>query len=117
MEIENNIFNSVDIYCGVGNNGGDGLVMARLFHLLNIRVNLYLIEFSIKYSTDFKLNLNNLPDSVTPFVINELNSFKNELKSDIIIDAIFGSGLTREINSTWIGEVVQFINDSKSKDK
>lgn len=113
--IENNRFKTVSIFCGVGNNGGDGLVMARLFNLLNVKVDLYVLEFTPTYSSDFQLNLDRLPSDVKPLFIKDISGFKNELKSDVIIDAIFGSGLNKEIELPWLVEIINRINESKSK--
>ena len=51
-------FNSVAIVCGKGNNGGDGLAIARLLADRNITVTVFICEYSQKSSDDFEQNLN-----------------------------------------------------------
>lgn len=84
----------VVIFCGMGNNGGDGLVIARLLAERQQDVAVYVIRFSDTASTDFKTNHERLSDvrQVEVESENDLNGFG---KDDLLIDAIFGTGLTR----------------------
>lgn len=106
-----NAFNSVAIFCGPGNNGGDGLVIARLLAEVNKNVRVYYLKFGSE-SDDFKINLEKLPKEVE---VNELTESENAFveDSDLIIDAVFGSGLNRAIEG-WIGEVIQKMNEIKA---
>lgn len=113
--LERNTFKSVSIFCGVGNNGGDGLVIARLLAEINIEVNVIVLEFSNAYSKDFSVNLKRLPKSIKPLVIKSNMRFQNEIKTDLIIDAIFGSGLTREIDMPFLVDCIQQINRANRK--
>lgn len=106
-------FNSVDIFCGIGNNGGDGLVVARLLNERKISVNVYIVEFSKNYAEDFQKNLDLLPKSIQPQILTQ-EKFETEINGELIIDAIFGSGLNKPIEG-WLGEVVKVINDSKKQ--
>src|SRR5690606_4786513 len=51
----------IAIFCGPGNNGGDGLAVARLLSERNSLVRTFLPETDSVFSEDFKLNLNRLP--------------------------------------------------------
>jgi NAD(P)H-hydrate epimerase len=53
-------------FCGTGNNGGDGLVMARLLHEQQIAVQVRVVGESDKGSNDFRLNLQRALDSDVP---------------------------------------------------
>ncbi len=44
------------VFCGQGNNGGDGLVIARLLHKHGYRTTCYLLSASNKYSDDNRIN-------------------------------------------------------------
>ncbi|WP_343524681.1 NAD(P)H-hydrate dehydratase [Pedobacter sp.] len=106
---------SVAIFCGKGNNGGDGLAIA---HLLlangyeNIKV--YLVNFSKKQSDDFAINLQRIDESrCKKTVINHPSELKT-LKADLIIDAILGSGLNKALAGDY-EELVQFINKQQKK--
>ena len=85
-----------NIFCGVGNNGGDGLVVARMLLEKGYEVNTFVVAFSDKHSPDFSTNLERLK-KLNPNSIQTLTAKKHEMELDgsIIIDAIFGSGLNR----------------------
>ncbi|MFC3365471.1 NAD(P)H-hydrate dehydratase [Pedobacter fastidiosus] len=101
---------SVAIFCGKGNNGGDGLAIA---HLLiangyeNIKV--YVVNFSAKQSDDFAINLQRIEETrCKKFEINQVSDLKN-IKTDLIIDAILGSGLNKPLEGAYT-DLVSFIN-------
>jgi len=106
---------SVAIFCGKGNNGGDGLAIA---HLLiangyeNIKV--YIINFSKKQSNDFAINLQRIEETrCKKMIINQVSDLKN-LKADLIIDAILGSGLNKPLSGDY-EQLVQAINKLNKK--
>ncbi len=104
---------SIAIFTGTGNNGGDGLVMARLLNNKGYEVSVYVIEFTKKYSNDFKTNLNrleNYPDIDITY-LRDSSSFPKLAKNTIVIDAIFGSGLSRPVEG-FTAEIIQKINAS-----
>jgi NAD(P)H-hydrate epimerase len=83
----------VSIVCGTGNNGGDGLGIARLLKMWGYPVNVLLIRGGTE-TEGFKTNLERLKGKVE---VTEVASTNSDLFSgyDIVIDAIFGSGLSR----------------------
>jgi len=102
------------IFCGVGNNGGDGLVIARMLKQNYFDVHVYIVPFSDKFSVDFDSNLERLKEcNLTYDVINETAVFPDISENHIIIDAIFGIGLTHEID-LWIQKIIQKINYHQS---
>jgi len=111
-------FNSsipVIIFCGTGNNGGDGLAVARLLHQQGYHVNIFVINYENgKGSEDFKTNLNRLKEILTPQLINHSADIPDIPEGKVIIDAIFGSGLTRPVTELY-AEVIASINNSPSK--
>ena len=55
-------FNCVTIVCGIGNNGGDGLALARMLHQANVPVDVYVLGFAKAGSVDFEINRQRLED-------------------------------------------------------
>lgn len=106
----------VKILAGPGNNGGDGLVIARLFSKTKISVELIIIRFTEKESPDFATNLKRLK-SIENVKITELraNDPVPEFQfNDVIIDAIFGSGLSKPVKG-FIADVIESVNQSSAK--
>lgn len=104
----------VHVFCGMGNNGGDGLVISRLLAEKGIDVRTYLVNFSDKRSDDFLINLERLKELQTPvYEIIDEEDFPDVNDQDLIIDAIFGIGLTRTIKG-FTGQLVQQLNASKA---
>ncbi len=89
----------VYIFCGPGNNGGDGLCIARILKSKNYLVKVFVCNFTHSKSKDFNLNLKRLDRQKTIPVINlnTINDFPEIDGQVLIIDAIFGSGLSRPI--------------------
>ena len=105
---------AISVVCGQGNNGGDGLAIARL--LIDEQyhdVKIYVINFSAKQSNDFTQNLNRLIEKKIPFVRVAVPAAL-EIKSDLIIDAMFGSGLNRPLDDQHAA-VAELINQSGQK--
>lgn len=101
----------ISIFCGVGNNGGDGLVITRLLLNKGYSVDVYIVEVSNKYSDDFKANLTKLP--VNPTFLTKENHHLESLRTSYIIDCIFGIGLSRPIEG-FSKTVVQQINKNNA---
>jgi hydroxyethylthiazole kinase-like uncharacterized protein yjeF len=88
----------VGVICGTGNNGGDGLAIARLLSDWGYWVNLWTVEGQ-KESEDFKTNLARLPQNVKRSRYETgSNAFDDR---DVLIDAIFGSGLTHPVDGIY----------------
>lgn len=101
------------IFCGIGNNGGDGFAIGRKIHSLGGDVKFILLGDESKLSFDAKLNFERVKKIKIPILSNpQIEIIKKELDdSEIVIDAIFGTGLKREIEG-YIKEVIQLINNS-----
>jgi len=99
----------IAVYCGTGNNGGDGLAIARLLNQKGYNINVKISRFSGKSTTDFDINLARIVARKIAF--DEFNSF-SELKeetADIIIDALLGSGLNKPLQGEWL-TLVEWLN-------
>lgn len=104
--------NVVHICCGVGNNGGDGLVIGRLLSEKGYQVRVYLLHFSERKSKDFLVNLERLENSkVEVWDIYKYDDFPVIEPQELVIDAIFGIGLKRPPKG-FTKEFIQFLNDS-----
>lgn len=105
---------SFKIFCGRGNNGGDGLALARLLLGKNYKVSVFIIEGNSPGSTDFEANLKKLKKiSSEIFSINEENSFPLLSKKDVAIDALFGTGLNKKPTGL-ISVLIKYINANNS---
>ncbi len=89
------------IVCGNGNNGGDGLAIARQLHKERCEVEIFYLKVSKNNSDDFTENLDRLSETnISIHQIINPNDLNFDLHENIIvIDAIFGSGLSREPDS------------------
>jgi len=100
---------SFDIYCGVGNNGGDGLVLARILFHDSIDVRVFVVHFSEKKSEDFQKNLSRLKKETTVSITDIKKEKDFSPKSTIAVDALFGTGLSKPIIG-FTGKLIQEIN-------
>lgn len=105
----------VHVFCGIGNNGGDGLVISRLLLGNGFKIATYIVNFSEKRSEDFQINLERLIQiGHAPVEIHEASHLPEILPGELIVDAIFGIGLTRPPEGI-AKEVIQKINNSRVK--
>jgi len=106
------------VFCGKGNNGGDGLAIARHLIVRGYITKIYVIDHTPNYSEDCLTNLNRLneikPEAIT-IIENEgqLNNIEFN-SSTVIIDALFGTGLSKVISGIC-ESVVTFMNTVPSK--
>jgi NAD(P)H-hydrate epimerase len=101
----------IGIVCGTGNNGGDGLAIARMLIEWRYPVKVWVIKGGVPESEDFKINLKNLPQRVAFTEIkSESEKFSFE-DCDILIDALFGSGLSRPAEGLY-AKAINEINQS-----
>ncbi|WP_273273699.1 NAD(P)H-hydrate dehydratase [Maribacter polysiphoniae] len=102
----------IHLFCGIGNNGGDGMALARHLkeHGYNIEVNV--VNYSDKRSKDFLINLDRLKDlKIWPNFLERDCGFAEIGRDDIIVDAIFGIGLNRNPDP-WVAKLIQHLNHS-----
>jgi NAD(P)H-hydrate epimerase len=101
------------IFCGNGNNGGDGLAIARMMLQQKIQVSVYILKGD-KRSEDCSINLNRLKDINIPVTeIADQKDFPPISKDCIIIDALFGTGLNKPLQELP-ALLVQHINQSST---
>jgi NAD(P)H-hydrate epimerase len=87
------------IFCAKGNNGGDGLAIARLLAEKGILPQVYVLEFGALGTPDFQTNLHRLHDYTKEIHFIQDETFFPSLDAPcIIIDALYGSGLNRPLD-------------------
>lgn len=99
------------IICGIGNNGADGLALARLLYFENAHIQIYLQENNT-YSLGNLSQQKALRQVKIPFVTYTSESQLEFPAQTIIIDCIFGFGLEWEIEENW-RPIIQQINNSE----
>lgn len=101
------------VFCGLGNNGGDGFVIARKIHSNGGNVRVFIIGNRDKFKDVAKMNLDIislLPIEISP--VETADAIKSEVAHcDAIVDAIFGTGLTRDVGGVY-RDVIERINQS-----
>jgi NAD(P)H-hydrate epimerase len=102
---------AVKVFCGLGNNGGDGMAIARLLSQLHFSVDVYVVLYADQTSPDCATNLERLNRQLSPRTIRKTEEIPGLQAEDIIIDAIFGSGLSRPVEGL-AAAVVEAINAS-----
>ena len=102
---------AIALFCGSGNNGGDGLALARMLHEAGFNVQVFLLELG-PLSNDCDKNLQKLPIDYVK-LSNENTDFEIDSNS-LIIDAIFGTGLNRKVGG-FAAQVIQTINQRNAE--
>ncbi|HEA84291.1 MAG TPA: NAD(P)H-hydrate dehydratase [Thermodesulfobacterium geofontis] len=111
-------YKKVLVVCGPGNNGGDGMVCARYLWDKGYEVKVILLAKEERYKGEALINLKIIKNmDLSLEKAEEISQFKNLLKSyspDIVIDAIFGTGLKRNVEG-FFKDIIEEINGYKFK--
>lgn len=100
------------VVAGRGNNGGDGLVAARLLHETGVDVSVFLLSDPSNIRGDAKVNLDRLLKFVPVRSIDSVSELDTPLKeAQLIIDAIFGTGLKGEVTGL-AADAIRAVNSS-----
>ncbi len=102
---------NIHIFCGSGNNGGDGLAAARLLNQRFYNVTVHLCRIGSALSPDAETNLRRLAArrDLTVEETKADDAFPLLESGSIIIDALFGSGLNRPVAGYW-SELLRHLN-------
>lgn len=105
----------IHVFCGIGNNGGDGLVISRLLTEHGYNVKCYIVNFSDNRSKDFLANYDRLKEIADewPTQIKSEDDFPVIQQTDMVIDAIFGIGLNKPL-IPWVVSLIKHINTARS---
>ena len=102
----------VAIFCGKGNNGGDGLAIAKHLYNSGVDVNIYLVNGN-DFSGDARINYDIINAMDIPVdTITDTDGFKYVIRSyDIVIDAILGTGIKGVVRGD-VFDVIKLINEN-----
>ncbi len=109
----------VIIICGTGNNGGDGFAVARHLYNKDVHVKVYIVGDENIIKNDAKVNFEAIKAMRVSLGFlkdeNDMIDFNLDLmKSDIVVDAIFGTGLNTTVKGI-ANEVIRVVNKVKRK--
>jgi hydroxyethylthiazole kinase-like uncharacterized protein yjeF len=101
------------VFCGLGNNGGDGLVVARKIHSAAGAVKVFILGDPDRFEGAARVNFDIA--SRLPIEVKQIES-AGEAQAEVahcdcIVDAILGTGLTREVTGLY-RDVIELINGS-----
>ena len=101
------------VFVGPGNNGGDGLAIARLLSDNGFSVIVFVMKITDKFSGDFKVNLERLKalQEVKIKVLTEDKPLPVIEPDDVVIDALFGTGLSRAVTG-FAASLINYINEN-----
>lgn len=97
------------IFCGPGNNGGDGLALARLLSDAGYAVQVFIVQYTPSGTADFESNLKKLSQRLVPIFLTEHSEYPFIDKGTVVIDAIFGIGLNRT-PAIWVQNLISQLN-------
>lgn len=101
------------IFCGNGNNGGDGFAMARMLYQKGFGVYVFIDKSKEKFSEDAKINLERIKEisGIDIYDFDDVKNF-NFKENSVVIDAIFGTGLNEKLEGKS-ENVIGFLNTLK----
>lgn len=100
------------IFCGKGNNGGDGLAIARLLAAANRKVEVLVVEHIDKASADHDANLKKLKGIADVLSISKPEEIPHLQKENaFIIDALLGTGVNKPVDGI-LAETIELIHKS-----
>jgi ADP-dependent NAD(P)H-hydrate dehydratase / NAD(P)H-hydrate epimerase len=116
---------NIQIVCGKGNNGGDGLAIARILkknipeNYQAVAIHVHIVEHRAEASADFNVNYERLREckgiQIFYIEVNSIDKFRAEINSNkkesVIIDALFGSGLNKPVTG-MSADVINIMNAS-----
>ncbi|MEZ4875498.1 MAG: NAD(P)H-hydrate dehydratase [Flavobacteriaceae bacterium] len=105
----------IHIFCGIGNNGGDGLALGRLLIESGYNVTVYIANFTDKRSKCFLTNYDRIKATTKkwPVLMTSEHDFPEIHPDDIIVDCLFGIGLNRAPEG-WVKKLIQYLNQQKA---
>lgn len=108
-----NINLRIAVFAGPGNNGGDALAVARMLGSANFKVDVFIPGSGRNFSACFLTNLDRLKNRTNISTLNwtDQGELPELLNYDLLIDGLFGSGLSRPL-SGFSARLVNYLNNS-----
>jgi len=106
--------NTIGVVCGTGNNGGDGMGIARILKDLGYAITVWVVRGGVTESIDFKINVDKARQDGLAII--EIAGESDEVPlegCDVLVDAIFGSGLSRPPTGIY-AHVIENMNRAKA---
>ena len=104
----------VVIFAGKGNNGGDGFALARQLHDRGVDCKIVFLFDTSKFSQDAEINYNIAIKCGVPVISGFTEAVIETGRADIVVDAVFGTGISRKIEGMY-AEVIEMINTYAKK--
>lgn len=106
---------SVLVFCGMGNNGGDGLCIGLILKRLSYRVQVFTAHYSPNASPDFEYyRAKYISEGLNIHQVFDKADFPKLNDSDIVVDGLWGTGLSRPIEGIGF-QLIKHINQSGAK--
>ncbi|HEY0655216.1 MAG TPA: NAD(P)H-hydrate dehydratase [Chryseosolibacter sp.] len=103
----------IGIVCGTGNNGGDGVAIARMLLDWGYPVKVWIVRGKVAETNDFKINLGRIKGKLEIFEITTEADQGLFSDRDVLVDAIFGSGLSRPAEGIY-AQAIRCINKTNA---
>ncbi len=106
----------ITVVCGRGNNGGDGYVIARKFCEIGCKVSIILAGGTphSEHAKEMFSRVEQMPVNMITFDTSKSSALDALLNADIIVEAVFGIGLERDVADVY-AELFRYINSSSAK--
>ena len=101
------------VFCGMGNNGGDGLAIGRLLVQKEYTLKIYVVKHTDSSSPDFEANLQRLPPHTLVSFVENATDIPALTPTDLVLDALLGSGLSRPATGI-MAQTIAAINQSSA---
>ncbi|MCY0968130.1 NAD(P)H-hydrate dehydratase [Chryseobacterium wangxinyae] len=101
------------VFCGNGNNGGDGFAIAKMLYLKGFDVDVFIDSSNEKFSDDAHFNYEKVKEisGISLYDFSAIDKFKFD-NDTVIVDALFGTGLSRKLEGKFV-QLINALNDLK----
>ena len=113
LEMRNLTSRFFQIFCGKGNNGGDGLALGRILLQAGARVDIYVLSSENTGTADFQSNLLRWKDYSKREIhwLKDYHDLPSLPSNSLVMDALFGSGLNRPLEGIS-AQLISYLNEN-----